>query len=302
MRIGVMLGADRGATRLDGVVEMARRAEAAGFDSVWMAHIRALDAVAALTVAATQTSRIELGTAVTPIQPRHPMALAQAVLTANQAAGGRFTLGVGVSHKLVVEDMLGLSYARPAAQMRDYLEVLLPLLRGESATVDNARYRVRNLGVDVPGGAPVPVIMAALGPRMLTLAGHLTAGTSTWMVGPHTLAAHISPRLRAAAAEAGAAPPRIVAAVPVVLTHDIEATRDKLAAALAIYGQLPSYRAMLDHEGVTGPADLALIGNEQLIRDGIARYRDAGVTDFSAAIMASDESTFERTFEFVAAR
>ncbi|MEQ8661144.1 MAG: LLM class flavin-dependent oxidoreductase, partial [Gammaproteobacteria bacterium] len=183
MRIGLMLGADRGATRIEGVCALARRAETAGFDSLWMAHIRALDAIAALTVAATQTSRIELGTAVTPVQPRHPMALAQQALTANQAAGGRFTLGVGVSHKLVVEDMLGLSYARPAAQMRDYLEVLLPLLHGEVANVTNARYTVRNLGVDVPDGAPVPVLVAALGPRMLELAGRRGAGTSTWMVG-----------------------------------------------------------------------------------------------------------------------
>jgi len=302
MRIGLMLGADRGAARIEGVVEMATRAEAAGFDSVWMAHIRALDAIAALTVAGTRTARIELGTAVTPIQPRHPMALAQQALTANQAAGGRFTLGVGVSHKLVIEDMLGLSYARPAAQMRDYLDVLLPLLRGEVANVENERYTARNLGIDVPQAAPVPVVVAALGPVMLDLAGRSSAGTSTWMVGPRTLEAHIGPRLRAAAAAAGAAPPRIVAAVPVVLTHDVDAVREQLANALAIYGQLPSYRAMLDHEGVAGPADLALVGDERVLREGIARYRDAGVTDFSAAIMATAQDDFERTFELVAAR
>ncbi len=302
MRIGLMLGADRGATRIDGVVEMARRAEAAGYDSLWMAHIRALDAIAALTVAGTHTARIELGTAVTPIQPRHPMALAQQALTANQAAGGRFTLGVGVSHKLVIEDMLGLSYAHPAAQMRDYLEVLLPLLRGEAANVENARYVTRNLGIDVPQAAPVPVVMAALGPIMLDLAGRHTAGTSTWMVGPRTLEAHVGPRLRAAAAAAGAPPPRIVAAVPVVLTNDVEATRERLANALAIYGQLPSYRAMLDQEAVAGPADLALVGDERTLREGIARYRDAGVTDFSTAIMATAEDVYERTFELVAAR
>jgi len=297
-----MLGADRGAARIDGVVEMATRAEAAGFDSVWMAHIRALDAIAALTVAGTRTARIELGTAVTPIQPRHPMALAQQALTANQAASGRFTLGVGVSHKLVIEDMLGLSYARPAAQMRDYLDVLLPLLRGEVANVENERYTARNLGIDVPQAAPVPLVMAALGPVMLDLAGRLTGGTSTWMVGPRTLETHIGPRLRAAAAAAGAPPPRIVAAVPVVLTRDAQTVREQLAQALAIYGQLPSYRAMLDQEGVAGPADLALIGDEHSLREGIARYRDAGVTDFSAAIMSTDDDVFQRTFELIATR
>ncbi|MGR8918310.1 MAG: TIGR03564 family F420-dependent LLM class oxidoreductase [Gammaproteobacteria bacterium] len=300
MRIGIMQGADRAAATLDGISAMAMRAEAAGFDSLWMAHIRGLDAISALTVAGTRTSRIELGTAVTPVQPRHPMALAQQAMTAAQASADRFTLGIGLSHKVVIEDMLGLSYDRPARYMREYLGALLPLLAGEVTRYAGELFRITDLAIDIPGIAPVPTIVAALGPRMLELCGRLTTGTNTWMVGPRTVASHIAPALNAAASAAGRPAPRIIAGYPVVLTNRVEETRARLAEALAIYGQLPSYRAMLDREGVGGPEDLALIGDEATLRAAIAGIRDAGETDFNAAIMAGDDETFDRTFDFVA--
>ncbi len=300
MRIGLMLGADRGAATVAGVTAMAERAEAAGLDSLWMAHIRSLDAISALTVAATRTKRIELGPAVTPVYPRHPVALAQQALTANQAAGGRFTLGIGVSHKIVVEGMLGMSYARPAAYMRDYLGALLPLLRGESVDYAGERFTLRGMQIDVADAPPVSTVIAALGPVMLKLAGTLADGTNTWMVGPKTIASHIAQHLNTAADAAGRPAPRIVAGFPLVVTDDVAAARARLAEALAIYGQLPSYRAMLDREGLDGPADLALIGNEATLRTEIERIAAAGVTDFSAAIMADDEEGHERAFAFLA--
>lgn len=298
MKFGIMLGADRAAATIDGVVAAAQMAESAGFSSVWMAHIRALDAISALTVAGTQTSRIELGTAVTPVYPRHPMALAQQAMTAAQASNNRFTLGVGVSHKVVVEGMLGMSYAQPASYMRDYLGALVPLLRGETVTYSGKHFTLNDARIDVPGAQPVPLILAALGPVMLRLAARETGGTYTWMVGPTTLAGHISPALNAAAD--GAPAPRVIAAFPVLLTNDVAAERQRLAAALEVYGQLPSYRAMLDREGVNNPAELALLGDEQALRERIDAIRAAGVTDFSAAIMASDESGHRRTFDFLA--
>ena len=299
MKFGIMQGADRDAPTVAGITAMAKRAEAAGFDSLWMAHIRSLDAVSALTVAGIETSSIELGTAVTPIYPHHPMALAQQALTAAQACDGRFVLGIGVSHKIVVEGMLGMSYDKPAKYMRDYLGALTPLLNGEITNYEGEQFTVTGLQIDMPGVSAPSLIIAALGPVMLRMAGALADGTNTWMVGPKTLQSHIAPALATAAADAGRPVPRIIAGFPVVLTSNIEDAREKLRVGLEIYGQLPSYRAMLDREGVEGPEDLALIGDEKVLAEGIERIRDAGVTDFNAAIMDTENGAFERTFEFL---
>jgi len=194
MRIGTMTG---GEGTIDHLVEEVRDLEARGFDSVWMANIFGLDAIGALAVAGYQTERIELGTAVVPTFPRHPIAIAQQSLTTQAACKGRFALGIGLSHKIVIEDMFGFSYDKPARNMREYLEVLTPLLRGEPAKFEGEHYRV-NAGLQVPGAANTPVLIAALGDVMLKLAGSLTDGTILWMTGPTTIENHIGPKLRAA--------------------------------------------------------------------------------------------------------
>ena len=280
MRIGVMLGATGGDGGIDEVVAAAKRVEAAGLDNLWMANIFSFDAISTLSVVGREVPRIGLGTAVTPTFPRHPTALAQQALTAAAATGNRFTLGIGLSHKVVIENMLGLSYDRPAQHMREYLDVLMPLLRGEALNYEGELYRVGGLGLTVPGAQPVPTVVAALGPLMLQLTGELADGTNTWMVGPKTMEQHIVARLSAAAAAAGRPAPRVVGGVPIVLTNKPDAAREKIAGALTVYGQLPSYRAMLDREGVGGPADIALAGDENAVRGGIERFRNAGVTDF----------------------
>jgi 5,10-methylenetetrahydromethanopterin reductase len=303
MRIGVMSGTTQGPDgTLPGLVARAKRLEQAGFHTMWMANIFALDAITALAVVGRETTRIELGTAVVPTYPRHPTALAQQALTAGAAAGGRFTLGIGLSHRVVIEDLLGLSYAKPAAHMREYLEVLTPLLRGEPAQHEGERYTVRNVQLQVPGAERVPLLVAALGPAMLRLAGFLADGTITWVTGPRTLAEHIGPRIREAAKEAGRPEPRVVAGLPIVLTSDVDAACETIAKQLAIYGQLPSYRAMLDREGADGPADIALVGDEKALDEGLTRLRDAGVTDFDAAIVPVDEDAEARTLAFLASR
>jgi F420-dependent oxidoreductase-like protein len=299
MRIGLMIGADGTNATLDDVVGIAQRAEQAGLDNVWMANIFGFDAVSALAIIGRETSRIGLGTAVTPTYPRHPTALAQQALTTAAASGNRFTLGIGLSHQIVIEDMLGFSYAKPANHMREYLSVLMPLVRGETANFQGDEYRVAGVTMDVPGVTELPVVVAALGPVMLRLAAELADGTNTWMVGPKTMESHIVSRLVAAATAAGRNDPRVVGGYPVILTNKPDEARAKIAEGLTIYGQLPSYRAMLDREGVAGPADIAIAGDENLVRGEIKRLENIGVTDFNAAIMDVEEGAYDRTLEFL---
>jgi F420-dependent oxidoreductase-like protein len=300
LRIGLMQGVTDGPSGgIGGVVEAAKRAESLGFAAFWMPNIFSFDAITALAIAGRETERIELGTAVVPTYPRHPMALAQQALTAGAACGGRFTLGIGLSHKVVIEDMFGLSYAKPARHMREYLEVLAPLLRGEPVKFEGEQYRVQG-GIQVPEAAPVPLIVAALGDVMLRLTGRLADGTITWMTGLKTLEEHIVPALRDAAEKAGRPAPRVVAGLPIALTHDVDAARQKVGEMFALYGTLPSYRAMLDREGVEGPAGVALVGDEAELRKQIARLGEIGVTDFDASIAPVDEGAGERTLAFLA--
>lgn len=297
MRIGLMFGGSD--SSLDGAIAQARLAEGAGLATFWLPNIFGLDAITAAALVGREVGRIELGTAVVPTYPRHPAALAQQALTAAAATGGRFTLGVGLSHRIVIEDLFGLDYSKPARHMREYLEVLGPLLRGEPAKFEGDEYRV-NVSIQVPGSGPVSVLVAALGPTMLGIAGRLADGTITWMTGPATLESHIVPTITRAASESGRPAPRVVAGLPIALTNDVGAAREAVGKFFEIYGTLPSYRAMLDREGAGGPADVAMLGDEAALRAQIDRLRDAGVTDLDAAIAPVDDGAEARTLEFLA--
>jgi F420-dependent oxidoreductase-like protein len=286
---------------LDDLVGRARDLEARGFATLWLPNVFGLDAVSAAALVGRETDRIELGTAVVPTYPRHPAALAQQALTAGAACRGRFTLGIGLSHPPVIEQMLGLSYARRAAHMREYLEVLAPLLRGEPVDFQGDEYRVK-LALDVPEAPAVPVLVAALGARMLELAGRHATGTILWMAGPRTIERHIAPKLRAAACEAGRAAPRIVAGMHIVLTSDVDAASRQVGEMLSLYRTMPSYRAMLEIEGATGPDELALIGDEKQLDAGLERLRDLGVSDFEASIVATDDGAEARTLSYLESR
>lgn len=296
MRIGLMIGADGTRATLDDIVARAKAAETAGLDNLWLANIFSFDAISTLGIIGRETSRIGLGTAVTPTYPRHPTAIAQQAMTTQAASRGRFTLGIGLSHKIVIEDMLGLSYAQPAKHMREYLKVLMPLVRGEMCNFDGEQYRVHGVTLDINGGNNLPVVIAALGPAMLKLAAELCDGTNTWMVGPRTMENHIIKSLR----DAGLSSPRVVGGYPVLLTHKPDEARKELGKMLTIYGQLPSYRGMLDREGLRNPEDVAILGDENLLRGEIRRLADIGVTDFNAAVMSSDPAAYARTVEFLA--
>lgn len=300
MRIGIIVGASEGGD-LDALVAQAKSLEEAGFASLWAANIFGLDAITTMAIVGRETERIELGTAVVPTYPRHPTAIAQQALTVSAASQGRFALGIGLSHKLVIENMLGFSYDKPARHMKEYLAVLGPLLRGEAVAHDGDEYKV-NLALQVPGAKAVPLLVAALGPVMLKLTGRLADGTITWMTGPKTLEDHIIPTLGKAAADAGRPSPRTVAGLPIVITNDPASARETIGKQLVMYGQLPSYRAMLDREGAAGPADVALAGDEAEVGAALDRLRDIGLTDFNAAIMPIEEGAGERTLEFLKSR
>ena len=282
MRMGISVG---GGT-IDEVVKNVQAAEDAGFHSAWLANIFGIDAMTAAAVAGHATKRIELGTAVVPTYSRHPYYMAQQAMSTQAATGGRFVLGIGLSHQIVIEGILGLSFEKPAKHMREYLEVLMPVLADGQVEFSGDLYRVNTTfaGLERMGTTPPAVMLAALAPVMLRLAGSLTDGTITWMTGAETIESHIKPNLDKAAAEAGRPTPRIVAGVAVAVTDDVDAAREQVAQALQIYGTLPSYRAMLDKEGAAGPADVAILGDEETVRAGIQRYADAGVTDFHAAV------------------
>lgn len=302
MRIGITVGlGSRSEGTIDGVVARVKDAEQRGFHSAWMTNAFAFDAITALSAAARETSSIELGTAVVPTYPRHPVVMAQQALTAQSASGGRFTLGIGLSHETMVSGALGLRFERPARHMKEYLEVLTPLLEGKPASVHGELYDVeaRVALRDVP---PVPVVVAALGPRMLELAGELAAGTITSWVGPRTLSTHITPRITKAAEAAGRPSPRIVVGLPIVLTADPDGARERFAPSVTGYGNLPSYRAMFDIEGVERPADVALFGDEAQLAGALDRLADAGATDFQAQVISAEPGSATRTLGFLAGR
>ena len=280
MRYGIFGGAVNTGT-IDDMVAEAAAAERDGFAAYWAPHIFGHDALTALAVVGTQVPRIELGTSVVPTFPRHPHAIAQQAHTVAAASGNRFTLGIGLSHKIVIENMFGMSYDKPVRHLLEYLSVLMPLSRNEPANFDGEMYKV-HAGISAKGSNGFSVVVAALGEQMLRVTAALADGTLTWCTGPATLAAHTIPTITRAAEEFGRPAPRVIAALPVCVTNDTEAAAARAAETFAAYGALPSYRAMLDREGVAGPADIAIIGNTAQVRDRVAALADIGVTDFAA--------------------
>ena len=298
MRIGINSGAASGPeTTVAGLIARAQKMEELGFDTFWMANMFGLDAMTALALVGQATHRIKLGTAVVPSYPRHPLVMAQQAATTNAASGGRFTLGIGLSHKPIIEGMFGMSYAHPARHMKEYLEVLAPALRNEKVDCQGELYGAHGQ-IQVPESASVSLVVAALGERMLELAGTHADGTITWMTGPKTLEEHIIPKIRAAAARAGRPAPRIVAGVPTAIVTDLDAARARIDKGMAMYGKLASYRGMLDREGAEGPSGIAMVGSEAELRKQIQRLRDIGVTDLNCAVLGVGDH--DTTVEFLA--
>ena len=288
------IGLNIGGSTVDEVVRNAESAAAKGFGSAWIANIFGIDAITACAVAGRAVPELTLGTAVVPTFPRHPHAMAQQAMTAWDATGGRFQLGIGLSHQIVIESMFGLSFDKPATHMREYLSVLLPLLREGNASFDGERYAVHAPLERAGDPSGPPVLIAAMAPVMLRLCGEQTDGTILWMTGPRTVGDHVVPRLTAAAEDAGRPAPRVVATLPVAVTDDPDGARATAESVFQVYGSLPSYRAMLDKEGAAGPGDVAIVGDEAAVVAGIRSMEDAGTPEFVAAVYG-DEKTMART-------
>lgn len=279
---------------IDQVIAEARAVADNGLHTYWVSQIFGHDALTALAVVGREVPGIELGTAVVPTFPRHPMMLAQQALSTQAASGGRLALGIGVSHQIVVESMWGMSFDKPVRHLREYLAVLMPLLEGQPVAFDGEAYRVHG-AVNVAGSSRPTVLVAALGEQMLRVTGAMADGTSTWCVGVKTLRDHTVRILSQAAADAGRPEPRVVAAFPVCVTDDVDAARTRAAHVFAVYNSLPSYRTMMDREGVAGPQDLAIVGTEDEVRGQLAELAAVGVTDLNAGVFPGDPEQDART-------
>ena len=284
MRIGVMIDTE---VPFEQVISQVASLRDAGIQTAWASQIFAYDALTALAAIGREVDGIDLGTAVVPTYPRHPVMMAGQALTVQAATGGRLILGIGLSHQIVIENVFGQSFDRPARHMREYLSVLMPLLEGEQVSFAGETLRASTFGplqIDAP---PPPVLVAALGRTMLRIAGTLASGTITWMTGPDTVEAHIIPTINEAAAEAGRPRPQVSVGLPVCVTSDPDSARAKAAEVFALYGNLPSYRAMLDREGAEGPADVVMAGDASSVQAQIGRLEDMGVTEFLGAPFGS---------------
>jgi len=299
MRIGLMIGPERG--RYAGKVERlradARWADEAGLATVWIPQIPdEFDALTAATLVGAETSRIEVGTAVLPVQPRHPIALAQQALSVQAVCGGRLTLGLGVSHHWIIGEMLGLPYDRPATTLRAHLDVLDQALAGPGTVeVDNELFQVHN-PLDITDITPTPVLLAALGPVMLRLAGERSDGTILWLADERAISSHIAPRIRRAAAAAGRPAPRVVAGVPVCLCRDsdVDAAVARANRLLSEAEVSPNYQRMMEHGDARDVGDILAAGSEAAIEKRLRAFADAGATDVSVRVVPLGADRDER--------
>jgi 5,10-methylenetetrahydromethanopterin reductase len=301
MRIGVTVGLGlRPESTLDGLTERVEALASLGFATAWMPAGSGFDPLTALAVAGRDTAAIELGTAVMQTWPRHPVALAQQALTADDALRGRLTLGIGASHEVLMTQEMGIAFERPLRHTREYLSVLGPLLAHEPARFRGEVFRVDTQLLTRGNGHLVPVLLAALGPAMLTLAGTATDGTITSWAGPRTIADFVVPSISKAASAASRRAPRVVVGLPIGLTNDPEGLRSRLASQTDFYESLPSYRALKEREGVSALAELAIFGDETHLDAALRRLADSGATDFAAQFLPLDNDTATRTTHYLA--
>jgi 5,10-methylenetetrahydromethanopterin reductase len=306
MRIGLFISDVSGEqTTIEELLANARAAEALGFTTGWVPHIPwSLDGLTALALAGQVTNRIELGTAVMPTYPRHPLAMAQQAMSTQAATGGRLVLGIGPSHPVVIESMHGLEYARPARHTREYVEVLRAAFAGSGHVEHRGECFAFSSMLTVPGSTPAPIMVAALAPRMLRLAGELADGTITYWANERAVGEHIVPRIGAAAEAADRPPPRVVVGLPVAVCGDADAGRERAAKLFSTYLNIPTYQRILARGGDENtPADVAVIGAEEDVVERLRGYASAGATDLCATALGLDDdrdASQRRTIELLA--
>jgi len=286
----VRIGLTGGGATVDKVVHQAKQAEDEGFTSLWYASLVTGDPLVAMAIAGRETSRIELGTAVLQTYPCHPMLQANRAASVVDAMGrGGFTLGVGPSHQPLVEDVLGLSYDHPGRSTEEYVKILVAILRGADVDLAGADWSAHTAGRTVAPAHPVPVLVSALGPRLLRLAGEVADGTVLWMAPPRAVGEHVAPKVNAAAAAAGRAAPRIVAGLPVAVHDDVVEAREAAAASSGMYAGMENYRRILELGGADSPAAAAIVGDEAAVARQLQGLLDAGATDIWAAVFPVGE-------------
>ncbi len=300
MKIGINGSSQLAQPNLDAIVADAQRCESAGFASYWLAQTALADSLAMLGIAGRETSEIELGTAVMPTWTRHPSVMAGDALTAQAATKGRLVLGLGLAHQPLVEGRWGMKWERPIKHMSEYLAILDSLLATGEASLHGDVWSLEQQSALITDQPP-KVMLAALGEQMLRIAGARTDGTILWCVGPKTLEEQIVPIITAAADDAGRPAPRVVCSLPVCVTDDPQPATDAVAKSLAIYATLPSYRAMLDIEGVQGVEEISLIGDEATVAAGLDAIAAAGATDFTGVVIP-DASGVDRTIDLLKSR
>jgi F420-dependent oxidoreductase-like protein len=282
MRIGLTGG---GSTP-EKIIDQAQRAEADGFHALWYASIVQGDPLVAMALAGRATSRIELGTAVLQTYPCHPLLQAQRAASVAAAMGRPgFTLGVGPSHASNVSGMYGLSYDHPGRNTEEYVRILTGLLRGEGVDFEGEDWTARAPAGAVTLAQPVPVLLAALSPRLLRVAGEHADGAVLWMAPPKAIETHVAPRLAAAAKAAGRPAPRIVAGLPVAVHDDEDEARAAVAAGAVMYAGSPAYQRIMAVGGASGPADAAIVGDERSAEAQLRALLDAGATDIWAQMV-----------------
>lgn len=282
MRIGLT----GGGTTADRIVSQASRAEADGFTSMWYPSAAGGgDPLPVMTLAGRATSAIELGTAVLQTYPCHPVLQASRANAVAFAIGapGRLTLGVGPSHQGPIESRLGLSYDTPGLHTDEYVQVLTELLRGEPVSFAGKQFRIDAGPLPLLAGAEIPVLVGALGTRLLRVAGACTAGTILWMANATAIEAHVAPAIRKAAADAGRPAPRIVAGLPMAVHDDVAEARSAAARLYHAYGELPNYQRILSRGGIAGPAEAVIVGAEDSAAAQVRALFEAGATDVWAA-------------------
>jgi len=292
MRIGIQFDT-RGNPDIESILDDFVRAEDEGFDAIWIGQVFAHDVLTLFALAGLRTRRIELGASVVPLPTRHMTTLAQQALTTQLATGGRLCLGVGAGHGVILDKKLGLAGDHPVARTREALEVLRPLLRGEYVKYRGAYQRVR-VGTPIAGAEAPDLILAALGPRMLELAGDLADGVSVVFAGAEFIANEVRPRLPSGA--------RIVASLPVLLTAKPEAVAPVVDEYTGPSASLPAYQRTMAAQGKQRVSELALLGSEREVGEGLEALAASGVTDLNPILIATDADpgAARRTREWLA--
>lgn len=281
------------------IVDDVTTAESEGFSSYWLGQVSLVDSLVALGASGASTSSIEVGTAVVPTWTQHPLVMATKAWTVQSMVAGRLILGIGLAHQPTVEERLKLTWEKPVRHMIEYLTILNDVFASGTAAFEG---EVWSLEAELPPFPvdPPKVMVAALGDQMLRVAGKRTDGTILWCVGPKAIETHIAPRINEAAADADRPAPAIVCSVPCWVTDEPDKARGFLASILGNYAELPSYRAMLDIEGIHGLDDLSFVGSEQEVRDRIGEVAESGATDFTGVVMGGNPDEIAATRSLLA--